>query len=137
MIMKEKGEASVSTEETATPAPGEPDVSVAPQGVNELSKWGGLVTSVAAAAYAGPSNAGPSTPWLAAVPYTSEDWEFAQKLFVELNREVIKISSDGALVDLVSDDEDIMEADASEAEKEVASGDKEEEGTVTDDGPLE
>jgi hypothetical protein len=137
MIMKEKGEASVSTEETATLAPGEPEVSVAPQGVNELSKWGGLVASVVAAACAGPSNAGPSTPWVATIPYTSEDWEFAQKLFVELNREVIEISSDGALVDLVSDDEDIVEADTSKAEKEVASGDKEEEGTMTDDGPLE
>lgn len=98
---------------------------------------GGLVTSVAATASAGPSNVGPSTPRVAVVPDTSGDWEFAQKLFVELNREAIGIPGDGALVDLVSDDEDIMEADTGKVEKEVTLGNKEEEGTAADDGPSE
>jgi hypothetical protein len=72
-VKKEKGEASVSTEETTTTALGEPKDSVAPQGVNELSESGGLVTSVTAAASASPSDAGPPTPLVAAVPDTSDD----------------------------------------------------------------
>jgi len=54
-----------------------------------------------------------------------------------LNWEAIRIPSDGALVNLVSDDKDIMEANAGEAEKEVTSGDKEEEGAMADDGPSQ
>jgi hypothetical protein len=61
----------------------------------------------------------------------------AQKLFVELNREAIGIPSDGAMVDLISDEEDFGEPDASEAEEDTALGDKEEEGSMADDGLLE
>jgi hypothetical protein len=71
------------------------------------------------------------------VPDTSGDWEFAHKLFVELNWEAIETPGDGALVDLVSDNEEATEDDADEGEKEVTLGDEEEEGTVAVDGPSE
>ena len=59
------------------------------------------------------------------MPDTSGDWEFARKLFVELNREAIGIPGDGALVDLVSDDEEAM------------LGDEEKEGTTAVNEPPE
>jgi hypothetical protein len=71
-----------------------------------------LIASVAATVGTGPSEAGSSVPRVTAVPYTSGDWEFAHKLFVELNREAIGIPGDGVLVDLVSDDEEATEDDA-------------------------
>ena len=37
-------------------------------------------------------------------------------------------------MDLVSDDEDVVSTDASEANKEVVPGDEEEEGTTANDG---
>jgi hypothetical protein len=64
------------------------------------------------------------------MPNTSGDFEFSHKLFIELNREAIGIPGDEALVDPVSDDEKAMEDDAGEGEKEVAPGDKVEEGTA-------
>lgn len=67
----------------------------------------------------------------------SGDWELARKLFVELNWEAIGIPGDGALVDLVSDEEDHGEPNADEVEEDVAPGDKEEEGNAANDGPLE
>ena len=96
-----------------------------------------MTASVTAAASIGPSEARPSAPWVTAMPDTSGDWEFARKLFVELNWEAIGIPSDGALVDLVSDDEEATEDDADEGEKEVVLGNEEEEGTMAVDGPLE
>jgi hypothetical protein len=41
------------------------------------------------------------------------------------------------MVDLISDKEDFREPDASEAEEDTALGDKEEEGSMADDGLLE
>lgn len=58
-------------------------------------------------------------------------------LFVELNQEATGIPSDGALVDLVSDDEDIVETNAGEVKKKVMPGDEEEEGAIVDDRPPE
>jgi hypothetical protein len=84
-----------------------------------------LVAPIPAATSANPSGASPSTPRVAAVANTSGDWEFARKLFIELNREAIGIPDDWALVDLVSDDEDVAIAYASKA-KEVTPGDDEE-----------
>ena len=71
------------------------------------------------------------------MPHTSGDWEFARKLFVELKQETIVIPGDGALVDLVSDNEEAMEDDTDECEKEVVLGNEEEEGTMAVDGPPE
>ena len=84
-----------------------------------------MTASVTAAASIGPSEAGPSAPWVTAVPHTSGDWEFAHKLFVELKQEAIVIPGDGALVDLVSDNGEAMEDNADEGEKKVAPGKKE------------
>jgi hypothetical protein len=53
-----------------------------------------------------------------------------------MNREAIGIPGNGAIVDLVSDDANVMAADAGKA-KEVALGDEEEEDTAVDDGPME
>jgi hypothetical protein len=41
------------------------------------------------------------------------------------------------MVDLISDEEDFGEPDASEVEEDTALGDKEEEGSMADDGLLE
>jgi hypothetical protein len=71
------------------------------------------------------------------MPDTSGDFEFAHKLFIELNREAIGIPGDEALVDPVSDDEKATEDDVGEGEKEVAPGDKVEEGTTMVDRPPE
>ncbi|CAD6219105.1 unnamed protein product [Miscanthus lutarioriparius] len=138
MIMKEKGEATTSTEEVAAPAPEESESNVLSQGVIELSndEPEDLIASIAVAASTGPSKARPSTPRVAIMPDTSDDWEFARKLFVELNREAIGIPGDGALVDLVSDNEDTMEADAGKAKKEVAPDGEGEEGDATADDRL-
>ena len=71
------------------------------------------------------------------VPKILGDGELVRQLFVELNREAIGIPGDGVLVNLVGDDEDIVAADTDKVEKEVALGDKEEEGTTVGDGPPE
>jgi len=60
------------------------------------------------------------------MPDMSGDWEFARKLFIELNQEAIRIPSDGALVDLVSDEEEVVPGDK-----------EEEEGTTAVDEPSE
>ena len=69
------------------------------------------------------------------VPKILGDGELVRKLFVELNREAIGILGDGVMVDLVSDDKNVMIADTNEVEKEVAPGDDKEEGTAIGDGP--
>lgn len=137
IVKKEEGEAVVSTEEVAAPAPGEPKSNAPREGVIELSddESEDLIASLAAAVSARPSKARPSTPRVAAVPNTSDDQEFARKLFVELNWEAIGIPGDGALVDLVSDNEETVEADAGEAKEEVALGGEEED--AADDRPSE
>ena len=136
--MKEKGEATTSTEEVAAPAPEESESNALSQGVIELSdnEPEDLIASIATATSAGPSEAGPSTPRVAVMPDTSGDWEFAQKFFVELNWEAIRIPDNRALVNLVSDDEDTMEADAGKAKKEVTPDGEGEEGDATADDRL-
>jgi hypothetical protein len=96
----------------------------------------GLITSVIVTASAGPSDPGPSIPWVIVVPDTSGDYELARKLFIDFNQEAIGIPGDEALVDLVSD-EDSKEPDANKAEEDTATGDEEEEGTTVDDEPSE
>lgn len=69
---------------------------------NEL----GSLVPVGAAARAASPRAGPSTSRAAVPPDTSGDEENARKLFVLLNRKEIGIPGDGALMNLVSDDEE-------------------------------
>ena len=89
----------------------------------------GLIASFAATAGAGPS----AELNREEIP---GDRELAWKLFVELNREAIEIPGNGALVDLVSDDEGVVAVDAGE-EKEVILDDEEKEGASADVGLLE
>ena len=126
-MKKGKKETLVSTEEITTPSLAELESSEPPRGIVELSddELKDLTASVVAAASASLSEAGPSAAWVTAMPDMSGDWEFARKLFIELNQEAIRIPSDGALVDLVSDEE------------EVVPGDKEEEGTTAVNEPSE
>jgi hypothetical protein len=136
--VKKKEEVSASAEEITAPALAKLESSALPRGI-ELSddESEDLIAPVAATATsAGPSEAGPSAPRVTAVPNTSGDWEFTRKLFVELNQEAIGIPDDGALVDLVSDDEEAMEDDTCEGKK-VTPDDKVEEGTTTIDGSPE
>lgn len=84
-----------------------------------------LVTSGVTAS-AVPSEASPSTPCVAAPPDTSGDEEFARQLFISLNREAIGIPGDGALVNLVSD-EDYGASSGGEEEEGVAAGEEEKE----------
>ena len=92
-MKKGKEETSVSTEEITAPALEEPESNALPRGVVELSddEPEDLTASVTTAASIGPSEARPSAPWVTAMPDTSGDWEFARKLFVELNWEAIGI----------------------------------------------
>lgn len=64
------------------------------------------LTSDAVCGAAASSSAGPSSSRAAALPDTSGDEEFARKLFVLLNHRALGICGDGALVDLVSDDDE-------------------------------
>jgi len=102
VVKKGKEETSVSTEEITALALAGPESNALKRGVVEISddELEDLTASVTATASISPSEAGPSAPRVTAVPDTSGDWEFAHKLFVELNREAIGISGDGALVDL-------------------------------------
>jgi hypothetical protein len=128
-----------------------------PQGVIELSddESEGLIASFTATGGTGPFDASPSTPRVTTLPDMSGDWEFAcrlsmelnreeipgdkelaQKLFVELNREALGTTGDGALVDLVSDDEDIAAAGINgEAEKAVSSDEEEEDAATHNRSP--
>jgi hypothetical protein len=65
------------------------------------------------------------------------DKELAQKLFIELNREALGTTGDGALVDLVSDDENIATVGINGEAEKVVSGDEEEEDAMTHDGSPE
>jgi hypothetical protein len=98
VVKKEEEEVSMSAVEITAPALAEPGSNMAPQGIIELSddESEDLIASAAATVGTGPSEAGPSVPRVTAVPYTSGDWEFAHKLFVELNREAIGIPGDGS-----------------------------------------
>lgn len=98
----------MSTEEVAARALEASGPNAPPMEVVELSddESEGLMASIASATSTGPSNPSPSIPPIIIVPYTSDDFELAQKLFVEPNREAIDIPSDGALIDLISDEED-------------------------------
>jgi hypothetical protein len=139
VVKKEKEEVSTSAMEITALALAVPRSNMPPQGIIELSddESEDLIASTAATVGADPSEARPSTPRVPAVPNTSGDWEFARKLFVDLNWEAIGIPDDGALVDLVSNEEEAVEDDASEGKKEVTPGDKVEEGTVAIDGSPE
>ena len=77
--MKEEEETMASAAGIVTLAPEGPESSVPLKGVIELSddESDGLVVSCVATATIGPSDAGPSTPWVTAVPDTSGDWEFS------------------------------------------------------------
>ena len=125
---KEKEQAVSSAAKIATLAPKGPESSALLKGVIELSddESKGLIASFAATAGAGPS----AELNREEIP---GDRELAWKLFVELNREAIEIPGNGALVDLVSDDEGVVAVDAGE-EKEVILGDEEKEVASTDVG---
>ena len=87
----------MSTEEVAARALEVSAPIAPPPEVVELfdDKSEGLIDSVAVAASTGPSDLGPSVPRVTVVPDMSGDWELARKLFVELNREAIRIPGDG------------------------------------------
>ena len=75
VVKKGKEETSVSTEEITAPALEEPESNALPRGVVEISddELEDLTASVTATASISPSEAGPSAPWVTAVPHTSGD----------------------------------------------------------------
>jgi len=157
-MKKEREEAVVSTAGIAILAPEGLEPSAPPKGVIELSddESEGLIASFAATVGTGPSDVGPSAPQVTTTPNTSDDWEFArrlstelnweeipsnkelaQKLFVELNREALDTPGDGALVDLVSEDEGDTAAGTGKVVEETTPNDEEEEGVIAPDGSPE
>lgn len=105
-----------------------------PKKVIELSddESKSLVVSRVVASCAIPTEASPSAPRVAAVPDTSGDKAFARALFIELNREAIGIPGDGALIDLVSDEEDYGASSGDKEEGGVTPGEEKEEAASGD-----
>lgn len=83
------------------------------------------------------SEAGPSAPRATAPPDTSGDEAFARELFITLNREAISIPGDGALVDLVSDEEDYGASSDSEEEEGTALDEEEEKAASSGELPAQ